>query len=117
MQIPYLTFWEVVHYWFHAACEVLVANDYTRKIGENTAPKDCITVGGEGRRQHVLLYEKTRKDDLGTVYDRSQAAKAKEKMSPGSCSLARLCYIYIHGESCFRLPEQQVTRQQRASCA
>ncbi|CAN0135505.1 unnamed protein product, partial [Hapterophycus canaliculatus] len=32
-QIPYLTFWEVVHYWFHAACEVLVANDYTRKIG------------------------------------------------------------------------------------
>ncbi|CAM9695876.1 unnamed protein product [Ascophyllum nodosum] len=32
-EIPYLTFWEVVHYWFHAACEVLVANDYTRKIG------------------------------------------------------------------------------------
>lgn len=34
LQIPYLTFWEVVHYWFHAACEVLVANDYTRKIGK-----------------------------------------------------------------------------------
>lgn len=34
LQIPYLTFWEVVHYWFHAACEVLVANDYTRKIGQ-----------------------------------------------------------------------------------
>jgi len=45
-QIPYLTFWEVVHYWFHAACEVLVANDYTRKIGER-----CVRKRGRGRER------------------------------------------------------------------
>ena len=43
-QIPYLTFWEVVHYWFHAACEVLVANDYTRKIGKAALQTSCVPI-------------------------------------------------------------------------
>jgi hypothetical protein len=30
---PSLTVWEMLHYWFHAACEVLVANDFTLQLG------------------------------------------------------------------------------------